>query len=406
MGGRPAAADAAPAGRRPSRGAGRRRWRAGCPSPRRSAPGIAAPRRSRASRPGARPASISSRAARFSRAMRAPVPAALPGARHLRRIAVGHEPEHHRVHRVDVRAERAGEPDAVDGLDAERVHQQPAARVERALGELDLTHVVLGDHEPRSAGRVVQHVGEGALVRDDHAALRDAERAVDDPVGRDHAGEEQLRDRLDDAAARDAGDRRSRRIPARRSTGRRRSPGSAARASPGRCGRARSHRAPRADRRRSARPRTPGPSDSTQRAADRGCRARSRRSCRRRRSGSPSPDRAAPRSGSRRRCRRRRARRCTAARRRAPRRSWRSARARAPCDARPRRSTSANGAPPSSVGSRPRNRWCMIGLPTIVSSSTSFASAPAAAQSSAISPSTQVRIAAVSSASEPGCIIT
>ena len=70
--------------------------------------------------------------------MRAPVPAALPAAVTLRRVAVGDEAEHQRVHRVDVGAERAGQPDPVDGLDPELVHQQAAAGVQRRLRELDL----------------------------------------------------------------------------------------------------------------------------------------------------------------------------------------------------------------------------------------------------------------------------
>ena len=53
------------------------------------------------------------------------------------------------MHRVDVGAERAGEPDPVDLLDPVVVHQQPAARVQRALGQLDLAHVVLGEDQAR-----------------------------------------------------------------------------------------------------------------------------------------------------------------------------------------------------------------------------------------------------------------
>jgi len=64
---------------------------------------------------------------------------------HAGRVAVGDEPEHERVHGVDVRAERAGKPHAVDALDAVALHQQAAARVQRGLRELDLPDVVLRD---------------------------------------------------------------------------------------------------------------------------------------------------------------------------------------------------------------------------------------------------------------------
>ena len=83
--------------------------------------------------------------------MRAPVPAALPAELTLGERAVGNHAEHHRVLDVDVAAERAGEADAVDMVDAEPLHQQPHARVERRLGELDRAHVVLRDAKRRAA---------------------------------------------------------------------------------------------------------------------------------------------------------------------------------------------------------------------------------------------------------------
>ena len=78
--------------------------------------------------------------------------------------------------------------------------------------------------------------------------------------------------------------------------------------------------------------------------------------------------RAALPTAPRRRRRRRHGRRCRAARRHA-----RAAVSLQLDLARPRRSSgrsvaSAKGAPPSSVGSMPRNRWCMIGLPTSTTS--------------------------------------
>ena len=73
------------------------------------------------------------------------------GRAHLVERAVGDHAEHHGVLDVDVAAERAGQPDAVDVLDAEPVHQQAHAGIERRLGELDRAHVVLRDAERRAA---------------------------------------------------------------------------------------------------------------------------------------------------------------------------------------------------------------------------------------------------------------
>ena len=129
---------------------------AGCPSHRRNAPGSAA--RSAVSIFSTRrtTSSISARAARFSSAIRAPVPAALPADVTCSGIAVGHQAQDQRVHRVDVRAERAGQADAVDGLDAQVVHQQPAPGVERRLRQLDLPDVVLRDDQARRRRRAAR----------------------------------------------------------------------------------------------------------------------------------------------------------------------------------------------------------------------------------------------------------
>ena len=81
-------------------------------------------------------------------------------------VAVRDEPEDHRVERVDLAAERAGQPHLVDRVAPELVHQQPRTGVERGLGELDRAHVVLGDDDPRAAiGRLVEDVAEGPTVR-------------------------------------------------------------------------------------------------------------------------------------------------------------------------------------------------------------------------------------------------
>ena len=94
--------------------------------------------------------------------MRAPVPAALPADCTLSSGQSGMRPEDHREFHVDMAAEGAGEADAVDMVDAELVHQQPRAGIERGLGQLDGAHIVLRDGDDGLA--VAQHVGEGAPV--------------------------------------------------------------------------------------------------------------------------------------------------------------------------------------------------------------------------------------------------
>ena len=63
------------------------------------------------------------------------------------------QPEDHRVERVDLAAERAGQADLVDAPRSELVHQQPDAGVQRGLGELDRPDVVLGDRDARAGRR-------------------------------------------------------------------------------------------------------------------------------------------------------------------------------------------------------------------------------------------------------------
>ena len=117
--------------------------------------------------------------------------------------AVGDQAEDHRVFHVDVAAEGAGEHDAVDAVDRVVVHEQADAGIERRLGELDGADVGLGDRDARRA--VADDIGEGAALGDDSRRAR-GERAVDDAVGGNDAGEKELRHRLDDAGAADAGD--------------------------------------------------------------------------------------------------------------------------------------------------------------------------------------------------------
>ena len=63
---------------------------------------------------------------------------------------------------------RAGEGDAVDGVDLHLVHEQPCARVERGFGQLDGADVALGhgDERPAIGGAVVEHIGMGAAFGD------------------------------------------------------------------------------------------------------------------------------------------------------------------------------------------------------------------------------------------------
>ncbi len=144
-----------PAGRPRPRDAGRRPSCAGTPSPRRSAAGSAARRRSRSSRPGGRPPRSRVRAAPDSRAMSAPVPAALPADRTWARSQSGISP------RIIAWSGSIWLPNAPARrtsstlVDGELVHQQPDAGVERGLGQLDGTHVVLGDGDPRRRPRSV-----------------------------------------------------------------------------------------------------------------------------------------------------------------------------------------------------------------------------------------------------------
>ncbi len=94
--------------------------------------------------------------------------------------AVGNHAEHHRVLDVDMAAEGAGEPDAVDAFDLHPLHQQPHAGIERGLGELDRADVVLGDRERRAAvGTAVEIVGERPPVRRGcaHCATRGCRRS-------------------------------------------------------------------------------------------------------------------------------------------------------------------------------------------------------------------------------------
>ena len=116
----------------------------------------------------------------------------------VRKIAVRDEPQDHRVGGVDLAAERAGETDLVDRVDAELIHQQADPGIQRGLGELDGTDVVLGDDHARPArDPIVQDVARRPAIGDDPRGAR-RERPVHHAVLGDHAGEEQFGDDLDD----------------------------------------------------------------------------------------------------------------------------------------------------------------------------------------------------------------
>src|SRR3954453_6267493 len=83
----------------------------------------------------------------------------VPGRAHLVERAVGDHAQHHRVERVDVAPEGARQGHPTDALDAEAIHEEPRAGVERGLGELDRPHVALGDPDGLPAG--VRAGGEG-----------------------------------------------------------------------------------------------------------------------------------------------------------------------------------------------------------------------------------------------------
>ena len=62
-------------------------------------------------------------------------------------------------------AERPGQPDRVDRVDPELVHQQAGAGIKGRLGELNGADIVLGDGDCRLA--VANGVREGPAARPD-----------------------------------------------------------------------------------------------------------------------------------------------------------------------------------------------------------------------------------------------
>ena len=84
---------------------------------------------------------------------------------HVVEIAVGNHAEHRGVLHIDMATEGASKTNTVHGFDAEAVHEQADARIQRSLGELDSANVVLRNAQHLRA--FMQHIGEGAAVFDD-----------------------------------------------------------------------------------------------------------------------------------------------------------------------------------------------------------------------------------------------
>ena len=290
----------------------------------------------------------------------------------------------------------------------EVVHQQPDAGVERGLGELDRADVVLGDRDPRPAvGRLVQDVGERPAVGDDPRRPR-GERAVDDAVGGDDAGEEQLGDDLDDPGAADAGDRRS-------SADASAKPGSSDQASTPMT-RKRGSSVSRSIRTRSMAPgaaRWPPLIWAPSKAGPVGLDAASSRSpvaqhdLGVRADVDDERDALGPvrlsRRGSRRPCRRRRGRRCTAGRRPGRRGAARRPSSRGRRPDRPVGGQRERRRAERRSGRCRAARWCMIGLPTSASSRIVVAlDRRPASRAPATRPSSASRTAAVISPAPSG----
>ena len=132
-------------------------------------------------------------------------PGRVAGGLDVIEVGVGDQPEDHRVERVDLAAERAGEADLVDGLDPGVIHQQPDAGIERGLGELDRPDVVLGDDDAAGSTepswRTYENVRPSGTIR----GVRAAEPSMT-PSRVMTPARIELGDHLDDAAAADAGD--------------------------------------------------------------------------------------------------------------------------------------------------------------------------------------------------------
>ncbi len=75
---------------------------------------------------------------------------------HVLQVTVRDQAQDHRVQRIDVRAERAGQHDTVYLLEAVLSHQQLGAGVQRGLGQLDRAHVVGVDDDLAAGAGLVR----------------------------------------------------------------------------------------------------------------------------------------------------------------------------------------------------------------------------------------------------------
>ena len=186
---------------RPARsGSGMRRSCWESPSRRRTASGSSARSRSRSSRSALTTPSISARAAEIQERDAGAGAGGIAGACDFHEIAVGDQAERHRMDRIDMGAEGAGERDALGRCPAPPFDQELCAGIERGLGELDGAHVRLVDQKPRRA--VVQHIGVrcGRPPRCADCARPSAPSIT--PSCGDDSGKVHLGDRLDDARSR------------------------------------------------------------------------------------------------------------------------------------------------------------------------------------------------------------
>ncbi len=118
--------------------------------------------------------------------------------------AVGDESEDHRVQRVDVGTEGAGESDVGHDRAAGVLDEQVDAGAQRRLGELDGAHVVLR-HGKLRRRIAIEDVAERPAVGDDVVGPLGVV-ADDGAVGVDDAGEVHLGDEVDDAGPADTRD--------------------------------------------------------------------------------------------------------------------------------------------------------------------------------------------------------
>ena len=140
---------------------------------------------------------------RLTSAMRAPSKRRSQRDNLVRR-AIRHQSQDQRVERIDVTAERTREQNARYLLHARVRHQQPRARMQRALRQLHGADVVLRDGDSSSL-LLVENIDEAAsLALQTRRFL--CSLLAEQSVCADQSDAKQLSDSLDDAGAANAGD--------------------------------------------------------------------------------------------------------------------------------------------------------------------------------------------------------